>query len=244
MEKKLLWLYDDLMDLFGDSGNIRALAFRMEKAGAEVSIDRRSVGDEVNFEAYDFVYAGPGLPTNLTVALQDVGRHADSIQKAVENGVVFLFTGSARALLGGEVKMRNGEKYNGIGLLCEEHFETPKIQVMDAVAVRPGSPAEYVGFYNRSIQTIAATEKPMFQAVIGCGDRKEAIYEGVVKNNLYATWMLGPILVRNPQLMDELLSKLMGADYVRYDNAYEIKAMERSLQDIKEAAGKKSAIRE
>ena len=56
MEYKILHLYHDLMNLYGESGNVRALARHLSDQGFQVVVDRKSVGDEIDFSQYGFVY--------------------------------------------------------------------------------------------------------------------------------------------------------------------------------------------
>ena len=56
---KILYLYPDMLELYGDYGNIQVLKYRLESRGYTAIIDRYSIGDEVpNFCDYDIVFAG------------------------------------------------------------------------------------------------------------------------------------------------------------------------------------------
>ena len=57
-EIKILYLYPDLLELYGDYGNIQVLKYRIESRGINAVIDTYSIGDEEpDFTAYDIVFA-------------------------------------------------------------------------------------------------------------------------------------------------------------------------------------------
>ena len=58
-EIKILYLYPDMLELYGDYGNVQVLKYRIEARGYKAIIDRYSIGDEApNFCDYDIVFAG------------------------------------------------------------------------------------------------------------------------------------------------------------------------------------------
>ena len=46
MELKILWMYHDLMDLYGDKGNTQVLKIRAEKRGIDVTVDTCTIGEK------------------------------------------------------------------------------------------------------------------------------------------------------------------------------------------------------
>ena len=69
---KVLHLYHDLMNLYGEYGNIAVLCRYLEDAGIEVQLDKVSVDDSFNITDYNFVYCGAGTERNQKVALADL----------------------------------------------------------------------------------------------------------------------------------------------------------------------------
>ena len=60
-ELKILYLYPDILELYGDFGNIQVLRYRLEKRGIKAIIIPYSIGDEMpDFSEYDIVFAGGG----------------------------------------------------------------------------------------------------------------------------------------------------------------------------------------
>lgn len=210
MKVKILQLYEDLMNRSGDTGNLRALRARLLAAGASVTVDQAGFGEPMPFFDYDMICACDAPLPLLCRAMRDMAPRTEDLRAAVAAGKIFLLTGSARALLGGELRLASGAIVRGAGVLAETHREIARFTA-DVIATRPGmGPTPYIGSYDRTMETDAASEKPLFQMVQGIGDRPGALFEGVHRENLYATYMLGPVLVRNPELMDEILGKLLG----------------------------------
>ena len=83
---KILHFYHDLMNLYGDYANVSAMRRILEKSGESVTVDRRSLGDNVDFSDYDFIYIGSGTERNQRVALADLHRHADALRQYIADG--------------------------------------------------------------------------------------------------------------------------------------------------------------
>lgn len=58
-EIKVLYLYPDILELYGDYGNIQVLKYRIEARGYKAIINTYSIGDDSpNFDDFDIVFAG------------------------------------------------------------------------------------------------------------------------------------------------------------------------------------------
>ena len=100
MECKLLFLYDDLMNLYGENGNIRVLARHLHDQGFSVTVDRKTLGDELSFSAYHLIYMGSGTESARNAALSHLYAYQNALQEAVADGTLRLFTGNAWEMLG------------------------------------------------------------------------------------------------------------------------------------------------
>ena len=213
MSIRILLLYPEYMGLSGDMGNLLALRHRLHSLGLRCEVTAAGIGDAMPFSEFDLIYAGNAPLSGLLPAMADIAPRADALRAAMEAGRIFLLTGSARCLLGGDLTLRNGTVAHGARLLAESHREVNRF-TGEILATRPGlGRTLYLGCYDRVLETDAASERPLFQTVRGMGDKPAAIYEGVFKNNIYATYMLGPVLVRNPELLEEIVEKLAGGQY-------------------------------
>lgn len=191
---KILHLYPDLMNLYGEYGNVVCLKKHLEDQGFKVSVDEAKIGFKKKFEDYDFVYCGSGLEANLKVALKDLLKHSKSLRKAIDNGVYMLFTGNAMELLGEAI---DDEK--ALGFVSMKTKTNEKRYTGDVV-VENNDFGEIVGFINKS--TTIETKDGVFNYIFkdaNLNDNSDS--EGYRINNLIGTHIIGPILVKNPKLM-------------------------------------------
>ena len=100
MQINMLHLYHDLLNLYGEYGNVIIMKKHLEDQGFEVKLDKKTVGDEIKFSDYDFIYMGCGTERNLDIALEDLKRYASDINLAIENKKVFLCTGNSFEMFG------------------------------------------------------------------------------------------------------------------------------------------------
>ena len=70
MKIKLLHLYYDILNIYGENGNMRALVKALEYQGLKVNVDFKTIDDEINFNDYDFIYIGSGLDESIDILLK------------------------------------------------------------------------------------------------------------------------------------------------------------------------------
>ena len=85
MEVKLLHLYYDIMNLYGEYGNIKILEQHLKDQGFDVTVDRRTINEKKNFNQYDFIYMGCGTEKNQQVILKDIQNDEQDFKQAIEN---------------------------------------------------------------------------------------------------------------------------------------------------------------
>lgn len=210
MKVKILYLYYDFMNLYGESGNIRVLERHLHEQGLEVTIDKKSIGDDIDFSQYAFVYAGSGTERNQKIALADLCHHKEQFIVAAQNGTVILFTGNTFEMLGKSITAGNGTVYDGIGLSdfttvehSDERFTGDVIYNFDHLDT------PMVGFINKCSE-IAGVQQPLFQVTMGLGNTVNDKQEGWRCKNVFGTHLIGPILVKNPHFMTYII-KLIGS---------------------------------
>lgn len=89
-ELKILHLYSDLLDLYGDYTNVTAVRRAAAQLGYESAVTEVQLGEPIDPTGYDFIYIGHGKARNLAAAAPHFRQYADAITAAVENGTVFL----------------------------------------------------------------------------------------------------------------------------------------------------------
>ena len=90
-ELKILYLYPDILELYGDYGNIQILRYRLEQRGYKAIIEPYSIGDTPpDFKNYDLVFSGGGADQEQGILSQDLIKYKTSIKEAINSGVFFL----------------------------------------------------------------------------------------------------------------------------------------------------------
>lgn len=234
---KILHLYPDLMNLYGDSGNLRVLARRLRDQGEEAVIDRLEPGQTPDFAGYGLLYMGPGTERSQKAALEHLRPYAGALKAALDSGVHGLFTGNAASMLGREVTDGDGKVWAGLGLLdfaAREHRDTR--YTGDAIVKHPDLDRPLVGFLNKC-EDWEGTVTPLFRTVMGKGDFPGGDGEGFTAGSFLGTHLIGPVLVKNPHFHDWLLKRLLGRDLKPVDYPNEERAYQVTLQALMERAG-------
>ena len=147
---KILYLYHDLMNLYGESGNIRALERHLTDQGETVTVDRKTLGDELSFDGYDFLYMGAGTERSQKAALEHLRPYAGELKAALDGGLHALFTGNAASMAGREITDGAGKVWPGLGLLDFAAREQKDVRYTgDAIAEFPELEQPLVGFVNK-----------------------------------------------------------------------------------------------
>lgn len=212
---KILHLYSDSLDLYGDAKNLTALVSRIKETGNTAEISYLENFEELDFSGYDLVYIGHGKAKNLAAVSKHFVSFKDKIISAIENGQVWFCTGNSRELFGKSFTTVSGETLESIGLFDYEGVETNKVFVSDMLASPVFSDTDYCyGFANRTAYLKGENKYPLFKVINGFSDGDTPTGdEGTLYKNFFATWSMGPALIRNPILMKEILKRILGSDY-------------------------------
>lgn len=207
MEINILHLYYDLLNLYGENGNIKALKKHLEEQNIKVNIEFLTLNDKIDFKKYDFVYIGSGTEKNLNLALKDLIKYKKSIKEYIENNKFFLATGNSIVLFGKTLKENN------ITHKCLEIFdyESKKedFRMVDQVVFNmPLIKTKIIGFQNQSYTT-KNIKNSLFEVIRGVGSYPNSEYEGLHYKNFYGTYVIGPLLVRNPNLLSYIIKELI-----------------------------------
>ncbi len=230
----ILHLYSKSLDLYGDYKNLAALCQRIEETGNTVTVTAKEHFEPVDFTAYDMVYIGHGKAKNLAAVANHFAANGDAVKEQIEKGQVWFVTGNARQLFGKSFTTVTGSEIAGIGLFDYTAEETNKVYVSDMVGTPLFDETKKVyGFTNRTAHLMGENPYPLFRVNAGFGDgATPGATEGTLYKNFFATWAMGPALIRNPILMQELLKRLLGEDYRECDYSLEQKALDLVLKEF------------
>ena len=224
---RILHLYPNLMNLYGDYGNVTLLCRHLKDQGIPVIVDKREVEDSINLMQYDFIYMGSGTEAKQLIALKDLIRYQQYLSLYVESGKPALFTGNAMELLGSSI---DGNK--ALSLL-DFSTETTEKRYTGDVIVRNPDIGEVVGFINKSTLIHGGESCRLFDYEFKGGSLVDNSYEGYRYKNLFGTHIIGPVLVKNPEFMKEIVRMLCIEAYKDISYPYEEEAYKTTLQELK-----------
>lgn len=84
MEIKLLHLYYDVMNLYGEYGNIKILEDHLKQQDFEVIVDKKTINEEIDLSQYDFIYIGSGTEKNQELILKDMQKYKEDFKNFIE----------------------------------------------------------------------------------------------------------------------------------------------------------------
>lgn len=203
---KIFHFYPDLMNLYGSAANVWALRRALEAVGCQVTVEPVAPGQDPDLTDADLIYMGAGTERAQKAALADFVRFADGLKAAEAAGVAMLFAGNAMELLGKTITAADGTVYNGLGLA---DFTTVqgKQRIAEDVYGRTALFEEpVVGFINKS-GIVSGVETPLLTAVsLGFGNERAGGAEGFCRGNVLASQLTGPLLVKNPKLLEHVVT--------------------------------------
>ncbi len=204
---KILHLYHDMMNLYGEYANLLILERCLRELGHEVQIHTLSMGETKDISGYDLYFMGAGTERKQKLALEALRPYGEALQKAQAEGKVFLFTGNSFELLGKSIKDANGKVYTCLGIFPYETEEGDRRIVGDALGSCPLFADPIVGFMNKCSKT-TGVKIPLFTLKMGFGNEAKCGGEGVYEGNFFGTHLTGPVLMKNPAMLREILSRL------------------------------------
>ena len=208
MEVKLVHLYPDLMNLYGSYANVSVLRRYLEGMGCAVTVEPVAPGEETGLAGADFLFMGAGTERAEKFAARAFSRLGPAVRAAAEDGVAMLFAGTAMELLGASVTDRHGETFDGIRLAGFTTVQGAERIVGDVYGTADLFPEAVVGFMNKCGR-IRGVETPLLTGLsMGFGNEAERGPEGFHWNNVFASELTGPILVKNPRLLEAVAAAI------------------------------------
>lgn len=193
---KILHLYYDLMNLYGEYGNIVVLCDQLKKNNIDYQLDKYSIGDKFTFDDYDFIYCGSGTENKTEMALKDFISRKESFIKALNNNKHIVFTGSSIYLLGNE----------GIGVF--DYSVNKSInRICGDVICECDDYKNIIGYINTSY-TLSKYSYIYVKNIKSDKTLNDYKALGFKKNNLFTINITGPLLIKNPEILIDILSKI------------------------------------
>jgi len=242
MELRVLSLYPEQMNIYADRGNIIFLQRRCEWRGIDFSHAGAGPGDPVDPSVHDLFYIGGGQDRDQRMVAADmVASKREALAAAVEDGAALLAVCGGYQLLGHSYQLGE-EKLPGLGLADLETVREPGLRLIGNVAIESdlgGESRLLAGFENHGGRTYLGSDAtPLGRVLRGFGNNGKDGAEGVRRDNLFGTYLHGPLLPKNAWLADHLIALALQR---RYGTRPELEPLEDSLEDAAHAGASEAA---
>jgi len=207
MEKfTIAHMYPDLMNLYGDRGNLLCLQRRMEWYGLNCQIKTILLNDKLDYSQIDMLFMGGGSDREQGLVYHDLIHKADQMMLQIEQGLPVLCICGAYQLLGKYYKSLDGKVMDGLGFF-DFHTTGKKGRLIGNILLESeisGQKFTIVGFENHGGRTFCSDPElhSLGQVIKGYGNNGEDKREGIRYKNLIGTYLHGPLLPKNPYLAD------------------------------------------
>lgn len=220
-------LFSDKLNLYGDKGNILSLKYRLEARGFQVVITEINELEDLDFTSFDFFFMGGGQDQEQVEVAQALKAHKSALEDFIEQGKPFLAICGAYQLLGESYMTSEQEIIEGLAILNVEtraKLEKNEKDFQDRLvgnvvanlnfSLESGSNLQtLVGFENHSGRTFITNTRTqaLARVVKGFGNNALDQTEGARYKNLFASYLHGSLLPKNPHLADELIYLMLKA---------------------------------
>lgn len=220
----VLHLYYDLLNLYGENANTRCIVQELKRSNIKVKVDLKSLNDKIDFEKYDIIYIGSGSEESLKLALSDILKRKEDLKKYIESNKYLVLTGNSMCMFGKYIDTKD-EKLDALDIFkyhtkyITELLHTNEASNQRIVGEVRGKSKlikeEIIGFQNRC-DYIYDVKTPLFEVQEAYSNDGTNIKEGFTYKNVYATHIIGPLLIRNPYFTDYILKSLCKTKKLNY----------------------------
>ncbi|MCF0146669.1 MAG: glutamine amidotransferase [Eubacterium sp.] len=240
-ELKIAHLYPEVLNLYGDRGNVICLKKRLSWRGISCTADKICLGEKKSLAGYDLLFIGGGQDFEQEVLLEDLrSGKGDEIRAAVEDGKTFLCICGGYQMMGHYYETIEGVKCEFLGAI-DFYTKGGKERMIGNYAFHTGKDSgdcDVIGFENHSGRTILGSGvEPLGRILKGFGNNGEDGTEGVRYRNVFGSYSHGPILPKNPVFCDFLIRTALERKYGSFDldpldDGFENKAHDAVLKSV------------
>ncbi len=242
MKINICHLYPEVLNLYGDRGNILCMQKRLEWRGIDCEVTPLKIGEKADLTKFDLFFIGGGQDFEQEVLLGDLNSgKGTEIKAAIEDGKSFLCICGGYQMLGHYYQTADGVKCQFLGAVDFYTVGAP-VRMIDNYAFELGKESGggiVVGFENHSGKTyLGDGVNPLGKIIKGYGNNGEDGTEGVRYKNVFGSYSHGPILPKNAFLCDTILKSALERKYGTADlaplpDAYETLAHDSVLEKVR-----------
>ena len=216
MNINILCLYPNMTDLYGDNNNIDILRYRANKRNISVNIDVYTIGDEVpNFNFYDLVFLGGSSNKEQKIIANELLKIKKEIKESIREGIFYLLICSGFEVFGKSFEDNEKNKIKSLGIYdFYSEFDKTKRCIGDIILKSNinGKEIKILGFENH-LSSVKNINRPLGKVIYGNGNSFKDEYEGYFDENVIGTHLHGPLLSKNPELTDYILTYILKRKY-------------------------------
>ena len=177
-------LYPDLLNLYGDRGNIQCMMKRCEWRGIEAETISFESDDEIDFSKLDIVLLGGGSDREQRLVCEKLKKIRDNFRDYVENNGVVIAVCGGFQLLGNYYAAADG-MMEGLGIVDIETNSGKDYRLIDNIVLESELfSMPVVGFENHAGRTNIKNCRPFGKVIYGSGNNGESGYEGIIYKNV------------------------------------------------------------
>lgn len=214
-ELHLCHLYGNLLNTYGDNGNLLMLQYVAKKMGTTLTTEIVSIHQEFKADDFDLIFFGGGQDFEQVIVAEDLPTKKEELTRYIENDGVMLAICGGYQLLGHYYIGAHGEQIKGIGAL--DHYTLSQENnrfIGDTEIYNEEFDETYYGFENHNGMTfLGKGEKPLGKVIQGKGNNGQDQTEGVIYKNVFGSYFHGPILARNEILAKRLILTALKKKY-------------------------------
>lgn len=207
--KKIEMLFPEICNLFGNMYNIKYL----QETSDEIEVIYTDLTTKPKFldEEIDMVYMSPMTEKSQELVINALKPYKEEIKKKIEDRQIFLVIGNALEIFGDYIENEDGSKLDALGL-TGLYAKRDMMHRYNSLFLGEFEDMKIEGFKSQfSMSYGNNSENYLFDTIRGDGINKETKYEGIKIKNFMGTYVLGPLLVVNPEFTKYIL-KLMKLD--------------------------------
>lgn len=234
------WLFPNTLYLHGERGNILAIKAEGIRRGYSVEVHQITL-DTKDFDPmnYDFLFCAPGEIVHFQEIVRFLTPHKNTLTTFIETRPL-LVTGTSIAIFGKQIYRCEDYTFSGLGLLDIDCAENKRVYGDDLyfTCSYNGKEMAVIGCQIQMMDLDIREETSFGLLKYGYGNTGKTTQEGVIKSQGIFTNTLGPVLVCNPWLTEEIvnlieLNKGMHPNVIKRDNILEENSFKTKLNLIK-----------
>lgn len=220
----ILYFYPELLNLYGDRGNIEVFEKRVRDRGLNIDVTEVGLGEKLSLKTFkeaDFIFMGGGSDLNQKTLYDDLLRNKKGfLIDYIASQKPGLFICGAYQLLGNYYQTEDNTKIDGLGI-CNFYTKNQgsknrsvgKIKIkLNAETFKDSFNEEndffLYGFENHGGHTFFEEKLNFLGDVLyGFGNNRLEKKEGVVFEKIIGTYLHGPVLSLNPSFCDYLIKE-------------------------------------